>query len=351
MESMRRTLLTAAIACCATACAGSGGGSAITPPRSHARAVRHHHPAHTRARPAPPRRRGRPVAIVSVEGENGVVEVSLPGGRILRRAGLAPRPTTVAAGPTGPVVVVSPQSGTVTLLAPRTLRRLRVVRGFRLPQIAAVAPGGRWALVSDAGVGTLSALDLRTGAVADRVRVGSGAHHIAVSADGRRAWVALGETAATIVTLDCTDMRRLRVTGRIHPGVAAHDLAFAPGGRTVWVTSATRPFVSVLSASSGRLLARIPAGPAPQHVAFGDGHAFVTSGYGSSIEMVDPAGGRVVRRATVPYGSFNLAVAGRTLVVTSLLDGRVTELDARTLHRRMSRTVAPEARSVALTLR
>jgi DNA-binding beta-propeller fold protein YncE len=349
---MRPTLIASAIAClAAAACAGSeGGGPASHPPRPHPRSAPHRR-GHARARPARSTVRPRPVAIVSVEGEDGVFEVSLPGGRIVRRAAVAPHPTTVAAGPAGPVLAVSPQAGVVTLLDPRTLRREQVVRGFRSPQIAAVAPGGRWALVTDAAAGTVSALDLRTGNVADRVRVGSGAHHIAISPDGRRAWVALGETAAEIVTVDCADMRRLRVTGRIAPTVPAHDLAFAPGGATVWVTSATRPFVSVLAAASGRLLARVPAGPAPQHVAFGGGYAYLSSGYGSSIEMVARADGRVVRTAAVPYGSFNLAVSGRVLVVTSLLDGRVTELDARTLHRRMSRRVAPAARSVALGLR
>ena len=81
----------------------------------------------------------------------------------------------------------------------------------------------------------------------------------------------------------------------------------------------------MLAAGSGRLLARVPAGPPPQHVAFGGRDVYVTSGYGSSVEMVDAASGRVVRSAPVPYGSFNLAVAGP-----------------------MSRAVAPAARSIAL---
>jgi YVTN family beta-propeller protein len=345
---MRLTLIAVTIAWCSAACAGSGGGATVTHPHRSHRSPARQRPAHTQAPTAASGRRLRPVAIVTVEGEDGVFAVSLPGGRVLRRAALAPHPTTVAAGRTGPVVAVSPQSGTVTLLAPRSLRRMQVVTAFRSPQIAAIVPGRPWALVSDAAAGTLSALDLRTGNVADRVRVGHGAHHIGISRDGRRAWVALGETAGTIVTVDCADARRLRVTGRIRPPVAAHDLAFAPDGRTVWVTSATQPFVSVLSATSGRVLARIPAGRAPQHVVFGGSDAYVTSGYGSSIEMVDVARGRVVRSASVPYGSFNLALAGRVLVVTSLLDGRVTELDAGTLRRLMSRTVAPEARSVAV---
>jgi DNA-binding beta-propeller fold protein YncE len=293
----------------------------------------------------------RRVALVTAEGEDDVLAVSLRGGRVIGRVRLAAHPTTVAAGATGPAVAVSPQAGTVTILRPRTLRPIAVLRGFRSPQIAAVAPGGHWALVSDAAAGSVSAIDLDTGRIADRVRVGRGAHHLAISPDGAAAWVALGETARTIVTLDCSDMLRLRVTGRLRPRAAAHDLAFSPSGAAVWVTSAAEPYVTVFDAASGRPLARIPAGAPPQHVAFagpGIPRAYIASGYGSSLEMVDPGSRRVVRRTALPYGSFNLAVAGGVVVTTSLLDGRVTELAAATLRRRMQRTVAPAARAVAI---
>jgi len=298
--------------------------------------------------PAAPVRR---VALVTAEGEDEVLAVSLPGGRVTGRVRLAARPTTVAAGAVGPAVAVSPESGTVTILRPRTLRPVAVLRGFRSPQIAAVAPGGHWALVSDAGAGTVAAIDLDTGRIADRVRVGHGAHHLAISPDGAAAWVALGETARMIVTLDCSDMLRLRVTGRLHPPATAHDLAFSPSGATVWVTSAAAPYVTVFDAVSGRPLARVPAGAPPQHVAFagpGSPRAYIASGYGSALEMVDPGSRRVVRRTALPYGSFNLAVAGGVVVTTSLLDGRVTELAAATLRPLVQRTVAAEARAVAI---
>jgi DNA-binding beta-propeller fold protein YncE len=174
---------------------------------------------------------------------------------------------------------------------------------------------------------------------------------MAVSPDGAAAWVALGETAHTIVTLDCSDMRRLRVTGRIHPAVAAHDLAFSPSGATVWVTSAAAPYVTVYGAASRRPLTRVSAGAAPQHVAFGGAgarYAYIASGYGSALEMVDPRSGRIVRRAALPYGSFNLAVGGDIVVTTSLLNGHVTELAAATLRRLAERVVAGEARAVAI---
>lgn len=354
---MRIVCVVLAVGCSMTvaACAGSGSGSSARSVSTHHGRRGSHNPRARRGHAkAEPTRRRRQEALVTAEGEDEVLAVTVPGGRVIRRVRMAARPTTIAAASTGPAVVVSPQSGTVTLLSPRTLRPEAILHRFRSPQIAAIAPGGNWALVSDAAAGSVSAINLNTAQVADRVWVGLGAHHLAISPDGTTIWVALGETAHTIVTVDCSQMRHLRVTGRIDPPVAAHDLAFSPGGATVWVTSASEPYVSVLDAVSGRPLAQIPAGAPPQHVVFGGPaapYAYLASGYGSTIEMVDPRSDRVVRRTSLPYGSFNLAVAGDVLVTTSLLDGRVTELDAATLRRRIVRAVATEARSVAIANR
>jgi serine/threonine-protein kinase len=198
----------------------------------------------------------------------------------------------------------------------------------------------------------VSVIDLTARRVVDRVYVGVGAHHVAISPDLRRAWVAQGETATTIVVLDTSSPSRPRVVDSIHPRPAAHDLAFAPDGRTVWVGSASAPYVSVHDANTGRLLATVPAGPGPQHVAFGLSErprAFVTSGYGSTVEMVDVATREVLRRAAVPYGSFNVAASGGIVVTASLLDGAVTELTDG-LKRLMQTTAAARARDAAISV-
>ena len=293
---------------------------------------------------------GTPVALVTAESENEVLAVSLPGGKVLKRVHLSD-PESIAADPSGQAAVVSPE-GTVTLLDWRSLKVLAVIHGFRSPQIAAITPDGQWVYVSDAATGELSVIELQTRRVVDRVYVGAGAHHLAISPDFSRAWVALGETAGTIVVLDTTKQNRPRVVGRIHPKVAAHDLVFAPDGRTVWVSSASAPFVSVLNASSGRLVATVPAGPGPQHIAFGAyarAPVFITSGYGSTLEAVTVATRKVSRRVAVPYGSFNLATAGGFVVTSSLLNGAVTEFTD-SLHRWMDVTVAPHARDVAISV-
>ena len=294
---------------------------------------------------------GSPVALVTAERENEVLAVSLPGGKVLRRVHLHD-PETIAAGAAGPAVVVSP-SGTVAILAWKSLRQLAVLRGFRSPQIATITPDNKWAYVTDAATGDLSVIDLASRRAVDRVFVGYGAHHLAISPNEQRVWVALGERASTIVVLDTSKVSKPRVVARIHPRSSAHDLAFAPDGRTVWVSSDTASNVSVLDAGTGRLVGTVPAGPPPQHVVFipyGRPHAYITSGYGSAIEMVDTGTRTIVKRSEVPYGSFNLATSGDLIATASLLDGTVTELAGPTLARWMTVKIAPETRDLAISV-
>lgn len=277
--------------------------------------------------------------------------MSLPGGKVLRRVHLHD-PQTIAAGAVGPAVAVSP-SGTVTILAWRSLRVLATLHNFRSPQVAALTPDDHWAYVTDAGSGDLVVVSLTKRRVVDRVFVGAGAHHLAISPGGQQTWVALGERAATIVMLNSSRVDRPRVIGRIHPGVSAHDLAFAPDGSTVWVTSDSASSVSVLDARSGRLVATVPAGPPPQHIVFipyGRTRAYISSGYGSSLELVDPHSCRILKRVELPYGSFNLATAGDLVATASLLNGEVSEFAGPTLARWMSVKLAPETRDLAISV-
>lgn len=292
----------------------------------------------------------RPVALVTAETANEVIAVSLGphGGRVLRRVHLAD-PLMVAAAPHGSAVVVNP-SGTVTLLAWHTLRPLAVLRSFRAPKVAAIAPNGRLAYVTDEETGDLSVIDLERRAVVRRVFVGLLAHHLGISPDGRRIWVALGESATTIVRLDASNPRKPRVLGRIHPRFGAHDISFAPDGRTVWVTSPTASSVSGYSIG-GRLLWTAGAGQPPGHVGFSGSRALVPSGYGallSAFTWRSPS--RAPDRTSTSYGSFNLATYGGFVVTTSLLTGEVSEYRVNDLHRLWTTKVAPAARYVAISV-
>jgi YVTN family beta-propeller protein len=293
---------------------------------------------------------GRPVALVVAETSNEVFAVSLGphGGRVLERVRLDD-PLMVATALHGPAVVVDPH-GSVTLLTWHSLRPIKVFHGFREPEVAAIAPGDRYAYIADGGSGRLVAIDLQRHRIVGRVFVGEEAHHLDFSPDGRRLWVALGETATTIVRLDTSHLRHPRVVGRIHPRLTAHGIEFSPDGRTVWVSSSAASFVTVFDAATGRPLREIAAGRGPQEIAFSGGRALVTSGYGSSIEAVSWRTYERHGSVSMPYGSFNLATFGGKVVTSSVLNGYVTQLDVGTLRRLWATKLAPSTRYVAISL-
>jgi DNA-binding beta-propeller fold protein YncE len=293
---------------------------------------------------------GRPVALVTAETADEVLAVSLGkyGGHIIRRVHLVD-PLMIAAPLHGPAVVVSPRD-TVTLLGWHSLRPIKVFHAFRTPEVAAIAPNGRLAYVTDGKTGVLSVIDLGSRRIVRRVFVGAGAHHLGISPDGRRIWVALGETATTVVRLNASNPRKPRVVGRIYPPHGAHDVGFTPDGTLAWVTAPTTSQVAVYSAA-GRLLEGATATRGPQHVAFSGVDALISSGYGSSLESI---GWRSpyhrLRTVAVPYGSFNLATYGGFVVTTSLFTGQVTELRVGDLRRLWTAKVAPAARYVAISV-
>ena len=290
--------------------------------------------------------RGGPVALVTAETENELIAVDPRSGRVLRRVSLPADPEYVGvSGDT--VVAVSGRAGAVSLLRWPSLGPMRILRGFGQPHLVAFSPDGRWAYVTDDQRGQLDVISLTTRRIVSRLDVGVLAHHLAVSPDGRQLWIALSETARTIVTVDMSQPARPRVSGRFDPGFAVHDLEFSPNGHEVWATAATLPQVGVFNADTHRLVRRVPAAAGPQHVAFAAGDAYITSGYGSSIEMVSLTSGKILRTTTVPYGSFELDTGDGLVVTSSLFRGTVAVLSGQ-LHLLRVIRVAPVTRDVAL---
>jgi DNA-binding beta-propeller fold protein YncE len=302
-------------------------------------------PAASRPAPPPPDQ-----AFVTAETENRLLVIDLPSGRVVRRIALASDPEDVAAdsGECSTVVVVSASGRAVTVLDGETLNPRRVLSGFVAPHIPEIAPGGQYGYVTDDAAGTVTAIYLGDARVTSTIEVGAGAHHLSFDAIHQRAWVALGESARTIVVLGTRHVDHPRVIGRFDPGFAVHDLSFSPDGTRAWVTAAAGPDVAVFDATTRRLLFRVPVGRSPQHVALTGPYAYLTSGYGSTIEQVDARDGRILHRARTPYGSFELAADGRFVTVSSLLRGTLAIF---TPQLKLVRVVhlAPATREVALS--
>jgi YVTN family beta-propeller protein len=298
--------------------------------------------AHTHQLPSPQ-------ALVTDETQNRLLVVDLPSGRIVKRLTLPPDPEDIATvGTGGVVIVVSSRAGKVTVLGRDPLRPVRTFAGFDEPHIAAVSPDGQYAYVTDDARGTVTVIQPSDMRVTSTVRVGLGAHHLSFSPDEHRAWIALGEHASQIAILDTTDVAHPRLIGRFSPGFAAHDVSFAPSGRAVFVSSSTGPDVTAFDPATHKPLFRIPVGPPPQHIAFSGRYAYLTSGYGSTIEKVDAGTGRVLARAPAPYGSFELSAADGYVAAASLLRGTLA-IYTPALKRLKVVTLAPATREVAIS--
>ncbi len=263
-----------------------------------------------------------PQALVTDETQNLLLVVDLPDGRVVRRVPLPADPEDVAGtGDGGIVLVVSSKAGKVTVLDRSTLRRVKTFGGFAQPHIVAISPDGQHAYVTDDARGTVTVIRLSVMRATSTIAVGRGAHHVAFSTDQQRAWIALGESASQIAILNTSDIDHPRLIGHFSPGFPAHDLAFDPNGRQVWIGSAAGSDVTAFDLRSGRMLFRVPVGAPPQHLAFDGPYAYLTSGYGGTIEKVDAESGHVIRRASTPYGSFELDAAIGYVATASLLRG------------------------------
>jgi DNA-binding beta-propeller fold protein YncE len=314
------------------------------------------HPAQVRPTGASPRtsraHRRRdvdsvPLALVTAESRNRLIVVDLRTGAVRHRIELPADPEDVAVGG-DTAAVVSSAERTVALVSLRTLRVAALVHGFTAPHIVTVTPDARSAYVTDDAAGTVTPIRLRDARKFPSLAIGASAHHLTFSPDGQTAWVALGESATTIVELDTRDAAHPHIAGRWQPGFTVHDLHFSPAGTAVWLSSATGPDVTVVDPRTHAVRFRIRVGPPPQHIAFGPGGAYLTSGYGSLIERADPTSGRILGRAPAPYGSFELDARAGYVVSTSLLHGTLTIFDPRLRLRRTER-LAPATREVAIT--
>ncbi|HWD74837.1 MAG TPA: hypothetical protein VG371_06830 [Solirubrobacteraceae bacterium] len=291
--------------------------------------------------------RPRPQELVTDEAQDLLAVVDLRSRTARLFIGLPAGPQYVAAEP-GAALVTSPPAGAVTLLKGDPLRVVKVLHGFGAPHVIEITPDRVHAYVTDDARGTLTAIRISDDRVTRTLTVGAQAHHMASSPDQRRLWIALGEQARTIVIVDTAHVEDPRLIGRFDPGFPAHDLAFSPDGRRVWVTSAAGPDVIVLRASDHRALFRVPVGPPPQHIAFAGGDAYLTSGYGSTLERVSAGTGRIIRRTRSPYGSFEVDAAGGFVTTASLLNGRLAIYNRRLKLLRVIK-LGPATRDVAIS--
>lgn len=192
----------------------------------------------------------------------------------------------------------------------------QVLRGFVEPRYVAAHPDGRHAFVTDSGRSGVVAVDVRRGIAVARVRLPGWPRHITIDESGQRLWVGLGSASEHVAVVDTRAMRRVSL---LTPGFGAHDVGLAPD-RRLWVTAGASRELAIAG------MARA-ADPAPQHVTFARGRAYVTSGAGGVLR-VQALDGRLLRSTPIPVGSYNVQYGAGHVITPSLDHGTLAILNA-----------------------
>ena len=270
--------------------------------------------------------RGRPVALVTADLESRIVAIDLVSGRRIKTVRTLPDPRSIQTV-VNTAVVAHTARGALSLIDGETLSIRTVIEDLEEPRYAAGSPEGRFAYVTDSGLGGLLVIDVVRGRVVGRLALGGPARHVSVDRTGRYLWAALGTAAGRIAVVDVREPARPRLLGRIRPSFLAHDVAFAPGGNRVWVTSGDRRRAAIFDRRTGRAVDRLEAGAPPQHVTFAGRRAFVTSGEDGTLVVHSAQTGRVVGRSEIPVGSFNVQEGWGRILTPSLSRGTLCILD------------------------
>lgn len=259
-----------------------------------------------------------PVALVTCDTEARLAVVSLSSLRVVGSMATLPDPRSVET--VGSVALVCHTAVGALSVVSRD-RVLHVLHGVVEPRYTAAHPDGRHAFVTDSGRSGVVVVDVVAGRILDRVALPGWARHTTLSHDGKTLWAGLGSASEHVAELRTGPLRRERM---LTPGFLAHDVGFAPDG-TLWVTSGA---TGVLAVGGARQSADL----APQHVTFGEGRAFVTSGDSGTLH-VQSLDGRILSRHPVPVGSYNVQYALGHVITPSLSQGTLAVFDGRGGHR------------------
>lgn len=264
----------------------------------------------------------RRLALVTCDFESRLAVVDLAAGRVVRHIATPPGPRSVEL--VGAQAVVAHWDvGSLSVVDAHGVRH--VVHGLDAPRYTAAHPDGVHAFVTDSGHGVV-ALDAVRGRIVARVKLPDWPRHVTRSPDGRLLWVGLGTASSRVAVVDVSDPRRPTRVALVAPPFGAHDVGFTPDGRHVWVTSGDEG-ATALYRASGSLVARHAADAAPQHVTFGGGVAFLTSGDAGTLRVLSQDGTRQLREVAVPRGSYNVQYGNGLVLTPSLGGGTLTVLD------------------------
>lgn len=255
----------------------------------------------------------------------------------------------------------------VDLEQPKELRRIDLAPHTRPHGVAWYAPD-RVAVTTE-GSRHLLIVDPLAGRTEGAIETGQDVSHmVAVSRDGRRAYVTnIGSGTTTAL-----DLQTLRKLGDIATGAGSEGLALTPDGRELWVAARSDGYIAVVDTATLSVSKKLPLPGVPIRMAITPDGATALATCAGTGELVafdvairverarrridvPPAEGarqrpfaRIAPGSPAPVGLL-LSSDGRSVFVAATLGDRIVHLDAATLAPLQTIDVSGEPDGLATT--
>ncbi|HEX9246050.1 MAG TPA: plastocyanin/azurin family copper-binding protein [bacterium] len=279
--------------------------------------------------PAAAAMRGAPKAYVGLFNDNAVAVIDTGTNRVLSTIPIPAGPHGLVISPDGLRVYASSDGDSkVSVISTITDRVVSSIDVGKAPHGMAINRSGSLVLVAVFGASQVAMIDTVRNEVVARVPVGN-PHNIAISPDGRTAYVASQQPGAAQLAI--LDLAARRLVGTVPLDKTPRALSFSPNGAALYCTLAGSDAVQVLDPRQNRIVAQIPVGTSPHHPFFtanGEYGLVVSQGPGE-LAVINPATHTVI--GTVSVGRLPHWIAassdGDTAYVTNEGSNSVTVVD------------------------
>lgn len=229
----------------------------------------------------------------------------------------------------GDIYIANKGSNSVTPVDGATYTALPDIAAGATPQEVAVSPRGDVIYVSNWDSNEIVVIDPRYRAMQDRIPVSCSTSSIAIMPSGTEA-LAVCRSAGQVIRVDLVQRKQTAALPLSFP----HSIAISPDGRLAYVSrSMFSSFVEVVDLVKFSRIATITAGRSPQGLIVSpDGKSLYVANYGAgTVSVVDTATNKV--KVSFPVATprnFAFSPDGSTLYITNYAGGTVSVVDTAT---------------------
>jgi PQQ-dependent dehydrogenase (methanol/ethanol family) len=243
---------------------------------------------------------------------DGICEIELPSGRVLRTIASGNDPESFDLSPDGRhAYVANEDSARVSMIDLVGGRVIRSASVGEEPEGVAACPDGSCVLVTSEAENDVAVLDGEDLTLQARIPVGTRPRNVVFSSDGMRAFIS-NELASSVSVVDVRARKVLQTITLPGQGMRPMGLALGNEGASLFVSTGRAGKVAIVDARTGKLTTQISGvGARPWGIAISsDGSTLYTAnGPTNDVSAIDLKQGKVVKRIAVGHSPWGIALA------------------------------------------